>query len=136
MGQLSYENDVYDRLRGKHHLRPIFSGGCYDMNRRLREYDPDIFIVWNIRRQQFEVHSLGNRGNTYAFDVPDNRLDVRVEEAVRRGDLRVRGYRIFREIDEANERAERSQERSRLTSMEGMAEELYPFFRRIGWEGI
>lgn len=133
---IAYENNVYERLQGKRHLQPVFSGGCYDITRRIREYDPALFIVWNVRKRRYEVHSLNHRGNTFACLVPNNRLDARVEEALRRGDLRVRGKQIFREIDEHNERLERSSERSRQNDLLGLAEEMHPYFRRLGWEGL
>lgn len=136
MGQLAFEYQVAERLQGKHHLQPIFSGGNYDICRRLREYDPNLFVVWNSRRKKYEIHSLAHRFNTYACDVPGNRLDARVEEEVRRGDIRVRGGIVFKEIDDANERLERSRERSRHNDLMGIAEELYPYYRQAGWEGI
>lgn len=136
MGQIAFEHDVYERLQGKRHLQPIFSGGNYDMGNRLREYDPGMFVVWNSKRQQYEIHTLSNRGNTFAVNVPDNRLDGRLEEKVRRGDIRTRGMQVFREIDEHNERLERSKEQSRKNDLKGIAEEMYPYFRQAGWEGV
>lgn len=133
---IAFENTVYERLQGKHHLQPVFSGGTYDMTRRLREYDPDLFIAWNNRRKRYEVHSLNHRPFTYACDVPDNRLDARMENVIRRGDIRVRGGKVFQEIEEHNERLEKSQERKRKNDLMGVAEEMYPHFRRLGWEGI
>jgi len=136
MATMAFESEVYERLQGKRHLQPVFSGGCYDMTRRLREYDPALFIVWNSRRRKYEVHSLNHRPFTYACDVPDNRLDARLEEVIRRGDIRVRGGKVFKEADEHNERLEKSMERSRRNYLLGLAEEMHPYFRRLGWEGI
>lgn len=133
---IAFEHNVSERLQGKRHLQPIFSGGNYDITRRLREYDPALFVVWNSRRQKLEIHSLNHMVNTYACDVPNNRLDARVEEEVRRGDIRVRGGIVFREMDEHNERLERSQEQARRNELMGIAEEMHPFFRQLGWEGI
>lgn len=133
---IAYENNIYERLQGKRHLQPVFSGGCYDITRRIREYDPALFIVWNTRKSRYEIHSLNHKGNTFACLVPNNRLDARVEEEIRRGDLRVRGKQIFREIDENNERLERSAERSRQNDLLGLAEEMHPYFRQLGWEGL
>jgi hypothetical protein len=135
MGQLAFEREVYERLQGKHHLQPVFSD-CYDITSRLREYDKALFIVWNTRRQRYEVHSLDHVGNTYACEVPNNRLDGRVEEEVRRGDLRVRGKEIFREIDESNERLERMIERERRNELRAIAGEVKPYFAKMAWEGV
>lgn len=136
MATMAFESEVYERLQGKHHLQPVFSGGCYDMTRRLREYDPALFIVYNSRRRKYEVHSLAHRPFTYACDVPDNRLDARLEEVIRKGDIRVRGGKVFREIEEHNERLEKSNERQRSNDLRAVVEEMHPYFRRLGWEGI
>lgn len=138
MGQLAFENEVCERLQGPsfRHLQPIFSGGNYDMLRRLQEYDPALFLVYNSRRKKHEVHSLNHRPFTYACDVPDNRLDARLEEEIRRGDIRVRGGKVFAEVEAHNERLEKSQERQRHNDLIGIAEEMHPYFRRLGWEGI
>jgi hypothetical protein len=136
MGTIAFENAVYDRLQGKHHLQPLFSSGAYDIPHRLREYDPALFVVFNTRRQRFEIHSLNHVINTYACDVPNNRLDGRVEEVVRRGDIRVRGGKVFVEMDEHNRRIAKSRERQRKNDLMGIAEEMYPYFRQAGWEGV
>lgn len=136
MGQLALEYEVCERLQGKRHLQPVFSGGNYDMLRRLQEYDPALFLVYNARRKKLEVHSLNHRPFTYACDVPDNRLDARLEEEIRRGDIRVRGGKVFADIETHNERLEASNERQRKNDRIGIAEEMHPYFRRLGWEGI
>jgi hypothetical protein len=138
MDQLALEYAISERLQGPtfRHLQPVFSGGNYDMLRRLQEYDPDLFLVYNCRRKKLEVHSLRHRPFTYACDVPNNRLDARLEEVIRRGDIRVRGGKVFQEIDEHNERLEKSMERKRHDDLIGIAEEMHPYFRRLGWEGV
>jgi hypothetical protein len=115
MNQLALEYVISERLQAPRfrHLQPVFSGGNYDMLRRLQEYDPDLFVVWNSRRKKLEIHSLKHRPFTYACDVPNNRLDARLEEEIRRGDIRVRGGKVFKEIEEHNERLEKSRERQR-----------------------
>lgn len=106
------------------------------MNRRIREYDPALFVVWNRKRGKYEIHSLNHLGNSYAVDVPGNRLDARAEEALRKGDIRIRGSVIFREIDEHNENIEKSEHRQRRNELLGIAEELHPYFRKLAWEGV
>lgn len=133
---LAFESNVYERLQGKPHLQPVFSGGVYDVTRRLREYDPALFVVWNTKRQHYEIHSLNHPINTYAADVPNNRLDARVEQVIRAGDLRIRGKEVFREIDDWNDRIERMAEEQRKNEILGLAEEMHPYFRQLGWEGI
>ncbi len=133
-GNLVFEHRVADRLQGKPHLEPLLCFGVYDIPRRLREYDPSLFVVRNHRRRRFEVHSVDNKGSTFCCDVPYDQLDSRVEEAVKRGNIRVRGPQIFQEIDEYNERLERSMKRARRTELEGIAEEMHPYFRDDAWQ--
>jgi hypothetical protein len=135
MGRLSFQSDVNERLQGKPYLQPVFSGGCYDITRRIREQDPSYFIVWNLRKQRYEVHTLNNKGNTFAFVVPNNRLDARVEDEIRRCNFYVRGMDIFREMDEHNQKLVASIERQRHNDLMGIAEEMYPYFRTFRWEG-
>ena len=135
MQQISFENLVRDRLQGKPYLEPIFSD-CYDISRLLREYDEQLFLVWNVRRQKYEIHSLGNRGLTYACDVPDNRLDSRVLTELRRGDLRLRGEKIWREIDAHNEYLQKSAENRRRDEIIDAAECMQSSFAKLAWEGV
>lgn len=135
MGQLAFEHEVTERLQGKPHLQPVFSDP-YDIARRIRGHDPAFFIVWNNRRRVYEIHCLNHVGDTYALDAPYNRLDARVEYVLRKNNFRTRGKAIFREIDEHNERLERSLERQRRNEIKAMASEIKPYFARAAWEGI
>jgi hypothetical protein len=135
MGKIEFENRVRDRLQGKPYLEPIFSD-CYDLTRLLREYDEQLFLVWDVRRQKYEIHSLGNQGLTYACDVPNNRLDSRVLTELRRGDLRLRGEKIFREIDEHNEYVRKSAENRRRDAIVDAAECMQSSFAKLAWEGV
>jgi len=136
MGQLAFEHAVMERIQGRKTLYPVFSGGNYDMLRRIREYNPDLFLCWNVRRQRFEVHCLSNLGSSHVCDVPDNRLDARLEDILRKGNIRVRGKEIFAEMDRHNEQIEAGRERQRKNDLAGIAEEMYPYFRQLGWEGL
>lgn len=135
MGQLAFEHQVRDRLQGLNHLQPLFFS-TYDIPRRLREYDPALFVVFNANRQQYEVHSLNHVGHTYAADVPGNVLDARVETVIRQGDLRVHGKRVFAEIDAHNASVRARKKRDQKNFNEAAARELHSVFRPLGWEGI
>ena len=132
---ITFEHNVYDRLQGKYHLQPVFND-VHDIARVLREYDEQLFIVFNSRRRRYEVHTLGNRGNTYACDVPNNRLDSRVIKEIRRGDLRIRGKEIFREVEDWNERIERMAEQHRRDELAAVAGDMKSSFSRLAWEGL
>lgn len=135
MGQLAFEGQVHDRLQGITHLQPVFYS-AYDIPRRLREYDPSLFVVWNTSRECYEVHSLAHVGSTYAADVPGNCLDARVEEVIRMGDLRIRGNKVLTELFDHNARVRARKEREAKNRREAAIEMLQPAFRKVAWEGV
>lgn len=126
------ENHIQDRLRGKVHLLPVLFHSL-NVPERLKEYDPDLFCVFNLKRKRYEVHSLDNKGNTYCFTVPGNELDSRVFSILRSGSIRNRGKEIFREMDRENERREESAERSRRNEILAAASEMKSSFAKVAW---
>ena len=92
--------------------------------------------TWNSKKKKYEVHSLNHIGNTFACDVPNNHLDARVEQAVRAGDPRVRGKKVFQEINDWNERLERMAEQHRQDELEAIAGDLKSSFVELAWKGV
>lgn len=101
----------------------------YGVARRLREIDPDLYLAWNPVVQRYEVHDRrAHPKHTLVLRVqePDGSFrlpDGRVIEAI----LKYRGKsikEIVREIDEHNEKLERSIQRQRLDIAEGLADDL------------
>jgi len=132
-GQLTFEYEVTNRLQGKPYLEPIFS---HDLAHWLREYDPNFFLVWNARRKKYEVHCLNHIGSTYGFDVPNNKLDSRVEVLIQKCNIRTRGEKIFREIDDWNEKLRKQMERRRRDEIQALAGEIKPIVSKLAWEGV
>lgn len=126
---------IKDRLRGKPHLIPVFSS-VYSIPERLYEYDSSMFVVWNVTERRYEIHCLDHVGDTFGMPVPYYELDSRIVERVKRSDLRLHGRDIFRQIDENNERLERSRERQRRNDINAAAREMAPAFRKLAWEGV
>lgn len=58
------------------HLRAV-TDDLYFIASRLKEIDPSYFVVYNIKRGRYEVHSDGQKGGTLCFVVPYNVLDAR-----------------------------------------------------------
>lgn len=134
MNKSEYRQQIYDRLSRKHHLIPIFSSVTH-IPERLREYDENLFVVFNTKKQHFEVHSLANQGDTFGLTIPLNELDARTLYLVRKNNLRTRGKEIFREIDEHNERLEKANQNRRKDEIRDVAEKVHPAFKKLGWEG-
>jgi len=134
MGKIAYETQIYDRLQGKLHLRPIFTS-TLSIPERLRELDPNFFLVFNTKTQKYEVHNLAHKGNSYGITVYYDELDYRTLYVTRASDIRYR-KNLFREIDEHNEKLERTAEKDRRNDLRGIGEEMKPYFSRLAWEGI
>lgn len=132
MNKVARENAIYDRLRGKDHLLPVFSS-VTQIPERLQEYNPDLFAVFNAAKQKYEVHSLANKGDTFCMRVGFNELDSRILVSVRQGDLRYRAKAFFEEIDRHNDKIEVGQERKRHNDLMGVVEEMHPYFRDYAW---
>ncbi len=63
----------------KSYLRPI-TDDLYFIASRLKEIDPSYFVVYNLLRSRYEVHSKEQRGDTLCFVVPYKALDARTLE--------------------------------------------------------
>lgn len=135
MGRLEYERKIYERLWGKPHLRPLFTNVCH-VPERIREYNPDFFVVFNRRTGYFEVHSLAHVHDTYGLTIYTKELYPKALDTVRRNDIRMRGKAIFRELDKANERFRESEQRATRNELRAIAEEMKPYFARFAWDQL
>ena len=125
---------IMDSLHGKPHLR-LVETNAYRIPERIQEHDPNLFVVFNTKRQRFEIHTLANKdGQTFGFMYPHDVLDARALFLVRKYNFHLRGRKLINEIEEQQERFERQIERQRRNELHGIAEEMYPYFRKIAWE--
>lgn len=129
-----YRTKIKDRIKHKPWLIPMFSN-IFCIPERLRRNDPNLFVVFNKATQKYEIHSLDNKGDSFSLQVPFKELDARTEEFVKKYDLRRHGMKIYREIDEHNERLEEQNRRQRSNDIYDMAREIYPLFKRYAYWG-
>ena len=127
-----YRDNIRHRLTGKPHLLPVFSN-VYHIPERLKAMDSNLFVVFNVKSQRYEVHSLANKGHTFGFLIPFRELDARAEHYARKLDLRTRGDLIYREIDEHNERLERSNKRQKQNDFDAAAREIRPLAKKVAY---
>jgi hypothetical protein len=127
-------NEITERLNGKPFLHFIETS-VTKIPERLEEIDPSIFIVFNVKRDIYELHSLDNKGNTFCFNIPYRRLDSRVIALFRKGDLKNRSIKeILREVDIHNELMEKREQRYRKGELNAMAREVRPVFKKLAEE--
>jgi|GEM_PF-2034988 len=129
-----YKIKVKDRLRGKPHLRPVYSN-TYCIPERLRAMDSNLFVVFNTKTQKYEIHSLANKGDSFSLQVPFRELDARCENFVMKYDLRRHGWQIYRDIEAENEERERAMEREQANRAQILASELHKPVRKLAYWG-
>ena len=81
----------------------------FDIVRRLKEIDPNYFVVFNTAFGRFEIHNSSQHQTTFCLTV-DGELDCRAIQKV----LRTRAENIeklLREIDEHNQKLENEKTR-------------------------
>ena len=128
--------EIEDRLRGKPYLM-LIETSVHDVPERVKEHDPDMFVVWNSMKKRYEIHSLANIGDTFGMHVPFECLDYRTVFAVKKSDQKIRSVKeILREMDEHNERLTAQNEKDRRNEVNAMARELRPVFKKVAWEGV
>lgn len=74
---------------------------------RLKEIDKSYFIIFNLIRKKYEVHSSSQKGNSYCFTIPYNTLDERTIEYARKTRIERRDE-VIKEMDRENEKREKN----------------------------
>ena len=72
---------------------------------RLKEIDEDYRDFFNCKTQKFEVHNIGQIGDSYCLTVPFQYLDARTIELVNKTKIENR-EKLIAEIDRENEKLE------------------------------
>ena len=90
----------------------LIKDDLYSIAKRIKEIDPDYFIVFNRKTGKYEVHSTANKGwDTYCFTVPYSRLDARTLSICRKTNVAMHGDKIHRDAAANNARIDAERER-------------------------
>ncbi len=128
-------DDILHRLRNSHHLH-LVEQSVYDIPRLLEEYDPDMFVVFNSRKQKYELHSIQYGGDTFQTTFQYDDLDVRALRHVWENDLAVHGKEIFRRLEMDEEKQKKSKEREFKNWVQGVASETKSMFSKDAWTDL
>lgn len=97
----------------------------------LRRYDNDLFILYNFRKDKYEVHSLDNKGTeTYCFTVPHAELDDRTIQIAIRGDMKGYGNKFLSQTLMEEEKLIAKQEKERKEFTRDFAREYQSLFKK------
>ena len=97
----------------------------FDITKRLKEIDSTYFVVFNTKKQKFEIHS-SNQKNSYCFTVPNNTLDSRAVSLALKT-RRENFDKIIKEIDEENKNLEKENKRQIDDLCEFKAKEIFSY---------
>ena len=94
----------------------------FDIAARLKSVDRNYRLYFNKLSNRYEVHNILQRPSTLAFVVPYGELDARTVEYARFSRVQ-NAEKVFRDIEENNERlAKEAQERNINTLLKGLEE--------------
>ena len=88
----------------KPNLTPVTTN-VYLIPERLREIDPEYFVVRNHEKQTFEIHHRGQPHTTYCLTVPYDELDARTLTLVQKTSVSHLDT-LVAEIDRHNQKLE------------------------------
>lgn len=120
-------------LDGKSHLRPVFAH-VTDIPQRVKEYDPELFLVFNNKNQRYEVHSRDAGETTYNATIPYRNLDERTIRYIRKNDIRVHGMAIFDRIFKSEEKAKKQKDKDEKQFTRDFAAEFQSEFAKDAWK--
>lgn len=113
-----YTNEDKSIIRGmlndRNYLIPIFNS-AYNIPQMVKGYDKDLFIVFNNKRERYELHSIASyfpsiRGWTTYLMVLGTELDMRVIDKIYMNDFQKHGKHMLQEIDDHNDMIKESSE--------------------------
>ena len=93
-------------------LIPVLNN-VYDIPVRLKEVNRDFFVMFNTRKQKFEIHCASQPFDTLACVLPFDELDARAINYVREF-ARERTEHLAEEIERYNEELDKKQKAALL----------------------
>jgi hypothetical protein len=96
-----------------------------EIPQRLQEIDSNYCILFNRKKQKFEVHR-SDHAYTYCLTVPFSELDARVIDLVRQQNWQNQ-QTLLKEIEEHNAKLERQQAAAHRDTLDEMTKDLYRY---------
>lgn len=99
----------------------LIQNDVYNVAERLNKYDNNIFVLYNKKKNKFEIHTIDNKdGLTHCITSPYNCLDYRIINKVISGDNKKKGKLFFEDIEKHNkliEEVENIREKNIISDM-------------------
>ena len=106
---------------------PVLSN-VYDIPVRLKEVNRDFFVMFNTRKQVFEIHCASQPYDTYACTLPFDELDARALRYVREFS-RERTQNLAKEIEEYNAKLDAKEKAAMLDKASYKCREAFNYLK-------
>ena len=78
----------------------------FDIINRLKKIDESYYLVFNTKKQKYELHSTCQKNNTYCLTIPYQQLDERTIFLARKT-RRENKDKLLKEMEEENQKLEK-----------------------------
>lgn len=126
------KREIEHVLGNNYHLRPIYEH-VLDIPGRVHEYDPMLFLVFNVKNGRYEIHSLDGGETSYNATLPYRHLDERTLRYIRKNDIKVHGMKIYERIEKSEREHEKRKEREQKQFTRDFASEFQSEFAKDAW---
>jgi hypothetical protein len=82
--------------------RQRLTGDLYNIVGRIKDIDPDYFVVYNVKICKFEIHNSNQKGDTLCVVLPYRELDARAVEYLHRTSVQ-RTDQLMQELTQSND---------------------------------
>lgn len=119
-------------LADRPHLSPVFSSTLC-IPERVKEYDDELFMVFNNHNERFEIHTKDGGETTYNATIPYKSLDARTLRWLWTNDIRVHGRAIHERIYKSEEAYEKRKQKELKDFTRDFAQEFRSEFAKDAW---
>ena len=96
----------------------------FGISDRIKDIEDEYFILFDLDRGKYEVHSKANPKDTYCFTVPYKELDARVLEYCRKTHI-ANNKELMKDLNKQAELHMKHQKKRRTDILEDRSLELY-----------
>ena len=119
-------------LSDRPHLTPVFSSTLC-IPERVKEYDDELFLVFNNKNERFEIHTKDGGESTYNATIPYKALDARTLRWLWKNDIRVHGTAIHERVLKSEEDYKKRKDKEMRDFTRDFATEFRSEFAKDAW---
>ncbi len=107
----------------------LIRNNVYDIPHRLKAIDDGYFVLFDLEKEKYEVHSTKNKGDTFCLLIPYSELDARTIDLV--NETRIENIqKIRKKIKEDKERLVKERKDKALDTLGEITKDVYDFGQR------